>query len=77
MPEKEKQNKGKDAEVFASCVRKQMKGDGETFFIHKLSAFYLKRHKSEPQLYFVGLKFRFGGVRCLFSTVCELSCKAW
>lgn len=75
VPEKEKQNKGEDAEVFASFVRKQTRGDGETFFIRKLSVFYLKRHESEPQLYFVGLKFRFGGVWCLFSTARESSCK--
>lgn len=72
VPEKEKQNKGEDAEVFASFVRKQTRGDGETFFIRKLSMFYLKRHESEPQLYFVGLKFRFGG--CMVS-VRESSCK--
>lgn len=36
--------------------------------------FYLKRHKSEPQLYFVGLKLRWGKVQCLSSTECERVC---
>ena len=54
------------------------RGEAEKlFFIHKLSMFYLKRHESEPQLYFVGLQFRYGGVRCLFSAARELSSMDW